>query len=145
MRLGELYRHVALYDLAMATYEQLLAERPETSNRRTILEALGECCWHKGNYQKAQLHFERAAGDRDDAAAWHATCRAGQAALADGRPADAVTILQRVVESAADRALVAAAYGALGDCHRQLGNLQEALAAYERAGAQAGEKGEPSK
>jgi len=139
LRLAELYRETALFDAAIAAYEQVLADNPGTASRRAVLEALGECYWAKGNLQKAQLHFERAAADSGGASpataspAWRALCRAGQAALADRRPADALPILQRVVEEAPDRAVVAAASSALGDCYRELGRLEDALVAYRNA------------
>jgi len=142
MHLGDLYRGIALHDQAIAAYEAILAANPTSTRRPAIVAALGECYWGKGNLQKAQLHFERAAGDDDDPTACRARLRAARAALADRRPADAVAILQRVVGKAQDKALLAEAYDTLGDCHRRLGRLEEALAAYRRAAALAAEKGD---
>jgi len=146
-RLAELYRQMTLYDLAIATYDAILAEHPHTPRRRAILHALGECYSQRGSHQKAQLHFERAA-QGDDEQAWRSAFRAGQAALADGRPTAALPFFRRVAQAAADRSLVADCHAALGQCYRRLGRLDDALAAYEQAAAhQPGPrppKGEPS-
>jgi len=144
MRLGELYRRIALHDLAIAAYEKVLADHPDSARRRAVLAALGECYWQKGNYQKAQLHFERAAADSRDDMAWRAWCRAGQCSLADRRAADAAVILERVVGHAPDKALVAEACDALGDCYRHLGRLDDALMAY-RSAAKARAAAQPAK
>ena len=132
LHLAGLYRRVTLCDLAIATYEGLLAEQPQSPQRPAILAALGECHCERGSYQKAQLHFERAAAG-DGPAAWRAALRAGQAAVADGRPADALPFLQRVTKQAKDKRLAAEAYDALGGCFRRLARYDDALAAYEAA------------
>ena len=144
LRLGGLYRSIALYDLAAAVYERILSEHPDTACRGEVLEGLAECYWAKESYQKAQIYFERAANDGGDAAASpRRLLRAGQAALADRRPGDALPLLGQVAEGACDRATATAARQALGDCLRQLGRAEEALAAYHRAAAEAAEQGDP--
>lgn len=132
MRLAELYGRMTLWDKAIAIYESLLAEAPPPAERRAILTALGECCCERGSYQQAQLHFERAAAG-EDRAAWAAALRAGQAAVADGRPADALPFFQRVTKQASDKRLVAQGYEALGDSYRRLARYADALAAYQAA------------
>jgi tetratricopeptide (TPR) repeat protein len=134
MRLAGLYRQMTLHDLAIALYEKLLAQQPPADRRPAILAALGECYYERGSYQKAQLTFARAATG-GDATAWRAALGAGQAALADGRPADALPFLERVTKLAQDKRLVARAYDALGDCYRRLARYDDALAAYEAAAA----------
>ena len=133
MRLGDVYGAIALHDRAIATYEGLLTDHPNTPLRPSVLLALGQCYADKGNYQKAQHHFQRAAQDTRDPAAWRARLRAAQAALADGRPADALPLLEGVTTKARDPELLARAYHTLGDCHRRLGRLHDAIAAYVRA------------
>ena len=143
LRLAALYHKMTLYDLAIATYEAVLRDDPGLPQRRTVLHALGECCYAKGRYSKAQLHFERAA-EGQDAEAWESLLRAGQAALADERPAEAARCLEQVAHEAKDPSVVARACDALGECHRRLGRLADALVAYERAAAQhAVVKGKP--
>jgi len=108
--------------------------------RRAVLQTLAECCADQGNLLKAQHCFERAAEGARDPEAWQALFQAAHAAIADQRPADALPLVQRVADQAPDKALVAQALNTLGDCHRQLGRLDAALATYRRA-AQAAEKG----
>lgn len=131
-RLAELYQRMTLYDLAIATYEALLAANPQADDRQEILHALGECHAERGSHQKAQLFFERAAKGVDPDAC-QAALRAGKAACADGRPADAVPFFERVTQQAKDKALAAEAFDALGDCYRRLARFEEALVAYETA------------
>ena len=122
--LGDLYRKVALADRAIATYGWILKNRPESALRGAMHLAIGEVQCDKGNYQPARHSFERAAGAAaelaagaadDEAAAawrrlaWRARIRAGEAALADGRPQDALAVRQRVVAEAQSRELRAAA------------------------------------
>ncbi|MFW6162163.1 MAG: tetratricopeptide repeat protein, partial [Planctomycetota bacterium] len=134
LRLAGLYRKMTLHDAAVALYQDMLTEELPAERRRDILAALGECYYERGSYQKAQLTLARAA-EGDDSAAWRAAARAGQAALADGRPADALPYLERVTKLAEDSRLVARAYDTLGECYRRLARDDDALAAYEAAAA----------
>jgi len=143
-RLAKLYQQMTLYDLAIDTCERLLADGRLSVSRRAVLETLAECCADQGNFLKAQRSFERAAEGARDPEAMQALFQAAHAALADQRPADALPLVQRVADQATDKALVAQALTTLGDCHRQLGRLDAALAAYRRAAQAAGEGEAPA-
>lgn len=164
-RLAQLYQQMALYGLAIDTCQRLLAqglqgaragERQSAKNepatpdapapspgvsRRAVLLTLAQCCADQGDLLEAQRNFERAAEGARDLAAWQALLKAAHAALDDQRPADALPLLQSIADQAQDKATLAQALDTLGDCHRQLGRPDAALAAYRRAAL----AGEPAK
>ncbi len=135
LRLAELYRQIGLADLAIPLYEKMLSDCQDEVRRAEALVGLGECYWQKGNFQKAQMTFERAGQCGAGQVAWNALRRAAEAAVADGRPADAIPILENVARKAKDPTVLRPALNALGDCLRKVGKLQEAVAAFERAAA----------